>query len=78
MEIEREKDVHNTWNDVDDYPKEHVNIVVKDRSGREYNDHQWVGHAYYDFIGNDEDGYDGWRTDVDIVSWRYQDEPNNH
>ena len=54
-------------------PKEHEWVIVKDKKGREYDNHQWVGHAWYKFIINDDNTCDGWRTNVDnIVSWRYQ------
>ena len=78
MTTEHEKDTHCIWHDVDDYQQEHINIVVKDKFGKEYDNHQWVGHAYYEFVGDDENGYDGWRTDVETVGWRYQDEQGNH
>lgn len=53
-------------------PKVHEWIIVKDKNGKEYDYHQWIGHAWYSFVGDDESGYDGWRSDVDIVEWRYQ------
>ncbi|RKI83882.1 hypothetical protein [Thomasclavelia cocleata] len=54
-------------------PKEDTWIIVKDKDGQEYRDHQWTGHAWYHFsIG--KDSCDGWRSDVDIVSWRYQED----
>lgn len=55
-------------------PEEHRWVVVKDKDGEEYIDHQWVGHAWYHFCINSDGTCDGWRTRVDVVSWRYQDE----
>lgn len=48
-------------------PEEHKRVIVRDENGKEYGNHEWVGHAWYSFSG-----CDGWRTDVDVVSWRYQ------
>lgn len=48
-------------------PEEHKRVIVRDKNGKEYRNHEWVGHAWYSFSGRD-----GWRTDVDVVSWRYQ------
>ena len=48
-------------------PEVHKRVIVRDENGKEYKDHEWVGHAWYAFID-----CDGWRTDVDVVSWRYQ------
>ena len=50
-------------------PEEHKWVVVRDKDGREYTDHQWTGHAWYSFSG-----CDGWKTDIDVDSWRYQEE----
>lgn len=48
-------------------PEEHKRVIVRDENGKEYRNHEWVGHAWYSFSG-----CDGWRTDVDVISWRYQ------
>lgn len=64
-----EADNH-VWHNKDDYPEEKKWIIVKDKNGTEYKYHQWMGHTYYEFIF-DADGCDGYRSDVDIVSWRY-------
>ena len=48
-------------------PEEHKRVVVRDENGNEYRDHEWVGYAWYSFSG-----CDGWITDVNVVSWRYQ------
>jgi len=48
-------------------PEVHKRVIVRDEEGKEYRNHEWVGHAWYSFSG-----CDGWRTDVDVVSWRYQ------
>lgn len=61
------------WHDRDDYPEKYKDIIVRDVDGKEYDDHYWVGHAYYNYIKNDDDGtVDGWVSDVDIVEWRYK------
>ncbi len=61
------------WHNEKNKPEEDMWVVVKTKDGKEYNDHQWLGHAWYRFI-RDKDGWDGWRTDIeDIVSWRYQE-----
>lgn len=54
-------------------PKENTWIIVRDKDGKEYRNHQWTGHAWYDFVIG-KDSCDGWRSDVDIVSWRYQED----
>lgn len=38
----------------------------------EHGHHMWTAHSYYRFI----DG-DGWRSDVDIIKWRYKDTEDN-
>ena len=53
-------------------PEENKWVVVRDDDGKEYPFHKWNGTYWYAFIGDDENGYDGWRTDVDVISWRYQ------
>jgi len=47
-------------------PKEDRLVIVRDKDGKEYKNHQWVGHAWYKFVRNKE-GYDGWRTDVENI-----------
>lgn len=54
-------------------PKQDEWVIVKDKNGKEYRNHQWTGHAWYDFIIG-KDSCDGWRSEVDIVSWRYQED----
>lgn len=61
------------WYPEDIKPKANKWVVVKDKNGKEYDYHQWAGHAWYAYVHEDDDTYDGWRSDVDIVSWRYQD-----
>lgn len=57
-------------------PKQDEWIIVRDKEGKEYRNHQWTGYAWYHFsIGKDH--CDGWRSDVDIVSWRYQEDKLN-
>lgn len=48
-------------------PEEHKRVIVRDENGKEYRNHEWVGHAWYNFSG-----CDGWQTDVDVIEWRYQ------
>ena len=48
-------------------PEEHKRVIVRDESGKEYKNHEWIGHAWYSFSG-----CDGWITDVNIINWRYQ------
>lgn len=55
-------------------PKEHEWVIVRDKDGKEYRDHQWTGHTWYDYVLNNDGSCDGWRSDVDIVSWRYQED----
>lgn len=62
------------WFSKDIKPNVHKWVVVRDADGIEYTDHQWVGHAWYDYCRGMDGTYDGWRTDVDVVSWRYQEE----
>ena len=59
------------WISEKNKPKEDKWVIVKDKDGKEYRNHQWTGHTWYDFIRSDDE-YDGWRSDVDIVSWRYE------
>lgn len=53
-------------------PKEYKYVVVRDENGEEFENHQWTGHAWYVFVENLDGSCDGWRTDVDVISWRYQ------
>ncbi len=62
----------NQWYQADVKPEMHRWVIVKDKYGEEYNDYQWNGHAWYAYTRG-KDGYDGWRSDIDIVEWRYQD-----
>lgn len=64
-----EADSH-VWHNRDDYPEERKWIIVKDKNGTEHKYHQWIGHTYYEFTF-DADGCDGYISDVDIASWRY-------
>nr|DAZ78708.1 MAG TPA: hypothetical protein [Caudoviricetes sp.] len=58
------------WHDREDYPEENKWIIVKDKDGREFKYHQWTGYCYYAYV-LDANGCDGWRSDIDIVTWRY-------
>ena len=62
----------NIWHAVDDYPKQGIPIVVLDRDLTEHDNHTWEGHAYYEFIYDDDGSADGYRSDVDIIAWRYE------
>lgn len=62
------------WHDESIKPQVHKWVVVKDSDGKEYTDHQWIGHAWYDYCRGMDGSCDGWRTDVDVISWRYQEE----
>ncbi len=44
-------------------------VIVRDNDGIEHTHHQWNGMCWYTFSG-----CDGWRSDVDIISWRYQED----
>lgn len=55
------------WTAEEVKPEEHRRVVVKDENGREYRDHEWVGHAWYRFVD-----CNGWITDVNVTGWRYQ------
>lgn len=60
------------WHDADYYPKQGIPIVVLDVNLIEHDNHTWEGHAYYEFIHNDDGTADGYRSDVDIIAWRYE------
>lgn len=61
------------WHDRDDYPEVYKDIIVRDADGKEYDNHFWIGHVYYNYIKNDNDGIaDGWCSDIGIVAWRYK------
>lgn len=60
------------WTSEKNKPREDEWVIVRNKEGKEYRNHQWLGHAWYEFIINNDD-CDGWRSDVDIVSWRYQE-----
>lgn len=54
-------------------PEENKWVVVKDKSGKEFPFHQWNGYCWYAYVEDKKCGcYDGWRTDVNVVGWRYQ------
>ncbi len=59
------------WFNVLTKPKVNEWVIVKDKEGIEYDSHQWNGMCWYAYLFN-EDGCDGWRSDIDIVSWRYE------
>ena len=52
-------------------PEENKYVVVRDDHGNEYHNHTWNGFCWYSWVIG-KDGADGWRSDVDVVSWRYQ------
>lgn len=58
------------WFDVKIKPEEDRWVIVKDKDGRVFENHQWKGHAWYDYIVY-EDGADGYRSRIDIVAWKY-------
>ncbi len=62
----------NQWYPKEIKPEIHRFVIVRDKNGKQYNDHQWVGHAWYAFV-RDKQGCDGWRSNVEIVEWRYQE-----
>lgn len=62
--------INNEWHNANDLPEEDKWIIVKDIDGREYNQHQWNGSSYYDYVINDYDCI-GMRSRVNIVAWRY-------
>ena len=59
------------WHNSTDYPEEDKYIIVKDKDGKEHNDHTWNGHCYYNWVIYEDGSGDGYRSRVDIVSWRY-------
>ena len=59
------------WHDREDYPEKDKWIIVKDKDGREFKYHQWSGYCYYAYILHTDGCCDGWRSDIDIVAWRY-------
>lgn len=62
------------WTSVKIKPEEDRWVIVRDKDGKEYRNHQWLGHAWYDFAIHNDGTCDGWRTDVEnITSWRYQE-----
>ena len=61
------------WFDESIKPEKDRHVVVRDESGNEHDYHQWTGHAWYAFIKNDDGTYDGWKTDVNVVSWKYHE-----
>ena len=61
------------WFNASHKPKADEWVIVKDRNGIEYNNHQWNGMCWYAYCFT-EDGCDGWRSNVDIVSWRYEED----
>lgn len=65
------KTSNKAWHGRDDYPEENRWIIVKDRDGREFDYHQWDGYCYYDYIISSDGCCNGWRSDIDIVAWRY-------
>ena len=70
LEILSTKIIRLKWHDREDYPEENKWIIVKDKDGREFKYHQWTGYCYYAYV-LDAYGCDGWRSDIDIVAWRY-------
>lgn len=65
-----DKILDTAWHEREDYPEPNKWIIVKDKNGNEFHYHQWIGHAYYDFIV-DKESCGGWVSDVDIAFWRY-------
>lgn len=72
--FEAEKVEYPKWTSEKIKPKQDTWVIVRNKDGKEYNNHQWLGHAWYNFIINNDHTCDGWKSNVDIVSWRYQED----
>lgn len=55
------------WFSEKDKPKRDKMVIVRDNSGEEYQNHQWNGICWYRLAG-----CDGYPSDINVVSWRYQ------
>lgn len=55
-------------------PEKDKLVIVKDVYGNEYPDYMWLGDGWYDCVTHDDGLYQCWRTDIDVVRWRYQEE----
>lgn len=62
------------WFSATTKPEEHKWVIVRDVHNKEYAYHQWTGYTWYSYCRHSDGSYDGWRTLVDVVSWRYQEE----
>lgn len=62
------------WTSKEIKPKKYKWVIVRDKNGKEYKNHQWNGSVWYDYVINYDGTCDGWRSDVNVVSWRYQEE----
>jgi hypothetical protein len=60
------------WRSRSDYPEDDRDIIVKDDEDKEYDNHYWCGHCYYDYVENPDCSCDGYPSDVNIISWRYK------
>lgn len=71
FEAERKEKVE--WISKEIKPKEDKWVIVRNKDGKEYTNHKWNGYVWYDYVTNNDGSCDGWRSDVDVVSWRYQE-----
>ena len=71
MGFEAEQVEEIKWTNAKIKPEQNRWVIVRDRDGNEYRDHQWFGYTWYDFVRS-ENGADGWKSNIDIVSWRYE------
>lgn len=53
-EINRNTNNMHKWSDTSKLPKLDTNIIVRDKYGKEYDNHTWNGHCYYDWIEYDK------------------------
>lgn len=52
-------------------PDIHKWVIVRDDEGNEYPNHQWNGTCWYEYIVDEDGSADGWRSNVDVISWKY-------
>lgn len=60
------------WHGIENKPEEDKWVIVRDSDGVEYINHKWNGMCWYSYVKNNDGTRDGWRSDVDVVSWRYE------
>lgn len=64
----------NEWHNSDEEPDHDRWCIVEDENGKQYDCHMYNGTCWYSYIIYEDNSCDGWRSDVNVKRWKYDDE----